>query len=80
VSIGTPRARPPGGKYGEGTVFELVAPVGEGSFKERVLRSFNYTDGATPYASLVLDVAGTLYGTTQLGGKYESGVVFEVTP
>ncbi|HXM11037.1 MAG TPA: choice-of-anchor tandem repeat GloVer-containing protein [Terriglobales bacterium] len=69
-----------GGKYGEGTVFELVAPVGEGSYKERVLRSFNYTDGATPYASLVLDVAGTLYGTTQLGGKYESGVVFEVTP
>jgi len=68
-----------GGKYGEGTLYELVA-VGKRAYKEKILRNFNYTDGALPYGSLILDSAGNLYGTTELGGEYEQGVAFEVTP
>jgi len=68
------------GKSGDGTVFELVAPVGKGSYKEKVLWSFNKTDGYQPADSLILDSAGNLYGTTYEGGSNGVGVVFEVTP
>jgi hypothetical protein len=63
----------------QGTVFELVAPVGKGSYKEKVLWSFNWTDGGSPYAGPILDRAGNLYGTTNVGG-FGGGAVFEVTP
>jgi uncharacterized repeat protein (TIGR03803 family) len=70
-----------GGSYGNsGTGFELVAPVGKGSYKEKVLWSFNLNDGFLPYGSLILDVSGNLYGTTYQGGTGGVGVVFEVTP
>ena len=71
-----------GSLYGgdlDGTVYELVAPVGTGSYKEKVLWSFNGADGAAPGDSLILDSAGNLYGTTQVGGSSSAGVVFEVT-
>ncbi|MFY9645383.1 MAG: choice-of-anchor tandem repeat GloVer-containing protein [Terriglobales bacterium] len=69
------------GPPGDGTVFELVAPLGKGSYKERVLSDFNVQDGYLPYGSLTLDSAGNLYGTTYYGGHCcYSGVVFEVTP
>jgi uncharacterized repeat protein (TIGR03803 family) len=45
---------------------------------ERVLHSFTGADGADPQASL-LDVAGTLYGTTYDGGAYGGGTVFSIT-
>ena len=65
---------------GPGTVFELVAPVGKGSYTEKVLWSFNGIDGAQPNGSLILDSAGNLYGTTAGGGSSGNGVVFQVTP
>jgi uncharacterized repeat protein (TIGR03803 family) len=68
-----------GGTYGFGTVFELV-PVGLGNYEEKVIWSFNGTDGSQPTASPVLDSAGNLYGTTRQGGSTGNGVVFEVTP
>ena len=63
-----------------GTVFELT-PTGAG-WMETVLHSFNNngTDGATPYAGLILDRSGNLYGTTEYGGTDNSGTVFEITP
>ena len=76
-----------GGLYGEeqeglgyGTVFELVPPVGAGKYTEKVLWNFNGTDGEGPYAGVILDGAGNLYGTTSYGGSLGLGTVFEVTP
>jgi len=70
-----------GGEPDMGTVFELVAPVGKGSYKEKILWVFNGTDGAYPGDdNLILDSAGNLYGTATFGGSSNAGVVFEVTP
>ena len=48
---------------GCGTVFKL-----DRSGRMNVLYTFTGPDGANPYAALVQDAAGTLYGTTTLGG------------
>jgi uncharacterized repeat protein (TIGR03803 family) len=46
-----------------------------------VLYSFTgAADGATPWAPLIQDGAGNLYGTTSVGGDSNFGVVFKVTP
>jgi uncharacterized repeat protein (TIGR03803 family) len=37
-------------------------------------------DGSQPYASLILDGQGNLYGTTTIDGAYSNGTVFKVTP
>jgi uncharacterized repeat protein (TIGR03803 family) len=69
-----------GGDYGYGIVFELVAPVGQGSYTEKVLWNFTGTDGQYP-SSVILDTAGNLYGTAQRGGDQGGwGAVFEVIP
>jgi uncharacterized repeat protein (TIGR03803 family) len=64
-----------GGAYNQGTVFKV-----DKNGREKVLHSFSGTagDGANPNASLVLDTAGNLYGTTTLGGAYGYGSVFVV--
>jgi uncharacterized repeat protein (TIGR03803 family) len=50
--------------YGYGTVFKV-----DTNGKETVLHSFaGGADGAAPYAELILDDAGNLYGTTSIGG------------
>lgn len=38
------------------------------------------TDGYGPYASLVFDSVGNLYGTTVIGGTSNAGAVFRLTP
>ena len=64
---------------GCGSVFRL-APAANGKWTYNVLREFDSTDGATPYAGLILDAVGNLYGTTVQGGEYGSGVVFKLSP
>jgi uncharacterized repeat protein (TIGR03803 family) len=62
-----------------GTVFELTKMCGH--WTEKVLHHFGGgEDGASPLAGLILDAAGSLYGTTQAGGAYNSGTVFELSP
>ena len=79
-----------GGTYLDGTVFEL-SPNGSGGWTEAVLYSFcadysNFVclDGAHPGASLIIDSAGNLYGTTESGGSTNgggsAGVAFELSP
>jgi uncharacterized repeat protein (TIGR03803 family) len=62
-----------------GTVFEL-SPAGGGSWKEKVLHSFNGQNGGNPQAGLILDASGDLYGTTYDGGAHGYGTVFELIP
>lgn len=74
-----------------GTVFELSKT--NGIWNETVLYNFcslaNCADGSAPYAPLVRDRAGNLYGTTTDGGIQNNcvdgenagcGVVFELSP
>ena len=60
---------------GCGVVFTL-----DSAGTETVLHSFmGYpTDGAFPYAGVIRDSAGNLYGTTAYGGKWDNGAVFKV--
>jgi uncharacterized repeat protein (TIGR03803 family) len=74
-----------GGANGYGTVFELTPNAAKTKWTETVLHSFcslaNCTDGGSPYAGVIRDAAGHLYGTTQWGGgEYEDGTVFELIP
>jgi uncharacterized repeat protein (TIGR03803 family) len=67
--------------YGCGTVFRLTLGA-KGKWKEHVLHKFKpkATDGYWPYAGLIFDASGNLYGTTIYGGAYANGTVFEITP
>jgi uncharacterized repeat protein (TIGR03803 family) len=62
-----------GGSSGYGTVFAINAD-GTGFTN---LHSFSYSDGANPWAGLVLS-GNTLYGTTDYGGSGGYGTVFAV--
>src|ERR1035438_4749807 len=42
------------------------------------LYSFQGTDGANPYARVIMDAAHNLYGTTINGGAYGNGTVFKL--
>ncbi|MFZ0418252.1 MAG: choice-of-anchor tandem repeat GloVer-containing protein [Candidatus Sulfotelmatobacter sp.] len=73
-----------GGANNLGTVFE-VSPSSSGKWTMQILYSFVHTiedetDGYYPKGGLILDSSGNLYGTTNYGGYYNSGTVFEVTP
>ncbi len=73
-----------GGSKGYGTVFKLT-PKADGSWTEKLLYSFcsqsNCADGSQPYAPLVFDHAGNLYGTTSgSDGSFAGGTVFELSP
>jgi uncharacterized repeat protein (TIGR03803 family) len=74
-----------GGGYGScglqcGTVFELRPPLTKGGkWKEKILYRFKGgVDGGNPFASLILDAAGNLYSTTEIGGAYGGGTVFKL--
>lgn len=70
-----------GGAGNYGTVFQLTPPPGgTGPWTETVLYSFTYTSGAYPYAGVVMDSSGNLYGTTVYGGSGGLGTAFELTP
>jgi uncharacterized repeat protein (TIGR03803 family) len=66
-----------GGKYSRGTVFSVTT-----TGKEETLYDFGtsgFFDGSTPLSALI-DVNGTLYGTTVQGGAHgQGGSVFSIT-
>ncbi len=68
-----------GGADGDGMVFKLALNP-DGSWTESVLHSFTGADGMYAWAGLVFDRDGNLYGTTEGGGAYGSGVVFRLRP
>src|SRR5438132_9116013 len=71
------------GNKGKGVVFQLT-PTSSG-WSYQVLYRFcpeltGCSHGGDPEASLVMDGAGNLYGTTYAGGSNGYGVVFELSP
>jgi uncharacterized repeat protein (TIGR03803 family) len=64
-----------------GIVFKLT-PTAGGSWSFIAQHRFSGypRDGAFPYAAVVIDSAGNLYGTTAGGGAYNNGTVYELTP
>jgi uncharacterized repeat protein (TIGR03803 family) len=73
-----------GGTADNGVVYKLT-PGSNGSWTATVLYSFlgvaeNGTDGKSPYGSLVFDSQGRLYGTTKIGGLFNGGIIFQLTP
>jgi uncharacterized repeat protein (TIGR03803 family) len=76
---------------GFGTVCKLTENP-DGSWQENAIYQFTGgEDGAIPYASLIFDAAGNLYGTTAFGGGSTAcysqywgqggcGIVFKLTP
>ncbi len=71
------------GNGGCGTVYELSPTMGLG-WTETILYNFCPTgggcpDGFTPYAGLIADSLGNLYGTTTSGGKGGVGTVFRLS-
>ena len=65
-----------GGPQNVGVVFRL-----DTTGHETVLHSFaGGEDGANPYAGLITDPQGNLYGTCLKGGSANAGVVFKLTP
>ena len=67
-----------GGASGAGIAYELVNSGG--NYSEKILYSFGATtsDGVNPSSSLIMDLAGNLYGTTLAGGASGFGTVFEL--
>jgi uncharacterized repeat protein (TIGR03803 family) len=76
-----------GGPSDSGVVFKL-SPTGTGYNFSVVYTFTGGADGGLPYAGLVQDAAGNLYGTTASGGATSGacghfggcGVVFKLTP
>jgi uncharacterized repeat protein (TIGR03803 family) len=65
-----------GGSANAGVVYKL-----DTAGQETVLYSFTGgADGGTPWSGVIRDSAGNLYGTTQIGGNDNGGVVFKLTP
>ncbi len=63
-----------GGASGAGAVYKLDA-----TGHETVLYSFTAgLDGGLPYAGVIRDSAGNLYGTNTFGGADGSGVVYKL--
>jgi uncharacterized repeat protein (TIGR03803 family) len=69
-----------GGSHMAGTAFEM-SPDGSGGWTEKVIHNFGSgSDGQDPFAGLIFDGSGTLYGTTVAGGGDDDGTVFMMTP
>ena len=71
-----------GGAFGSGTLFEirntgtLATPTYANA--PTTLVDFNGSNGANPYAGLIADAKGDLFGTTSAGGANNDGTVFEI--
>jgi uncharacterized repeat protein (TIGR03803 family) len=65
-----------GGVNNDGAVGE----VAKGSGTITALASFDDSNGNRPVGAVALDANGDLYGTSQIGGPYTYGTVWELQP
>lgn len=73
------------GGDGSGTVFQLKpSPSAPKSalapWTHTVLYSFTGSDGGHPQGDLTFDQSGNIYGTAEVGGADDDGVIYELTP
>jgi uncharacterized repeat protein (TIGR03803 family) len=73
---------PDGGAHGLGTVFEIAKTDTGYASTPTILVNFcalaNCADGSSPFAGLIADASGNLFGTTAGGGAHSEGTVFEI--
>jgi uncharacterized repeat protein (TIGR03803 family) len=65
------------GAYDAGTVFE-ISPAGTLTTLHTFCSQSNCTDGSGPVGGVVQATDGNVYGTTEGGGAYNAGTIFEV--
>jgi uncharacterized repeat protein (TIGR03803 family) len=69
-----------GSSCGCGAIFKMT-PMANGTWKEHVIYRFaGSPQGAYPYAGLVVDSSGVMYGATVHGGEDNAGAVFTLKP
>jgi uncharacterized repeat protein (TIGR03803 family) len=66
------------GSSGNGTVFELVAGASSVTTLATFASPMGGPGGSQPYAGVVMDANGNLYGTTRFGGAYGQGTIYEL--
>ncbi len=72
-----------GGASGYGMIYELTPPSAPGgAWAETIIHSFpaGVSDGAVPFAGVVIDKTGALYGTCSAGGLTGLGTVYKLAP
>jgi uncharacterized repeat protein (TIGR03803 family) len=65
-----------GGRYNWGIVFKLSGPDHQ---ILTTLANFDLINGASPVAALIIDGAGSLYGSTYEGGTNNAGTIFKLS-
>jgi uncharacterized repeat protein (TIGR03803 family) len=65
-----------------GIVFVILSlvPSAATGVTYKVLHSFNRTKGDLPASGVIFDTSGNLYGTTNSGGAFDGGTVFQLVP
>jgi len=69
----------PGGGDADATIFRLAPSSGD-HWTYSPLHTLTLSEGSSLDAALAVDPAGNLYGTSQDGGAYDVGSVFELSP
>ena len=69
------------GPANAGAVFQLTPPAKQGAWTATTIYRFaGGSDGLYPYAGVIVDQAGNLYGTTAGDGQTYFGTVYKLTP
>ena len=63
---------------GCGTIYKLSR--GAKSWVFTTIHAFNYSDGEYPWGNLLMDSSGNIYGATLLGGAYNGGLAYRLSP
>ena len=67
------------GANGLGSVFKLAPAIGGWIFTD-LYDFIGGNEGSQPYGSVAVDSDGNVFGTTNVGGTQNQGLVFEITP
>ena len=69
---------PAGGNGNNGVVYAMMHSGS--AWTQEPIYTFAGPDGSQPFAGVILDSKGNMYGTTAQGGQYGFGTVYELSP